>query len=267
MSLDWRPSVVPDKPATGEGDEPPSPPSRRRMMVVGAALLALAGVLVAFVVIGGERGRHPSAAPPPAPAPAAGQSTASSPVVPVPPRTGATDQDLAIPLTTPTGLTWSLWAGEWVPYSRTAGPSHVAGPVASGYARTPLGALIASQQIATRHLASPNGGWRTVTLAQVLPSTGRDRFLAARAAVSDDPPAGGLAQPVAFRYVSWTRDQAVLQLVQRVPGQDGFQVTTLTLFWADGDWRLELQPDGGESPLATQVPTPTGFVLWGAPGA
>jgi hypothetical protein len=267
MSLDWRPSVVPDKPATGEDGEPPSPPSRRRMLVIGAALLALAGVLVAFVVIGGERGRHPSAAPPPAAAPAAGQSTASSPVVPVPPRTGATDQDLAIPVTTPTGLTWSLWHGAWLPYSRTAGPSHVDGPVASGYARTPLGALIAAQQIGTRYLISPNGGWRAVTLAQVLPGIGRDRFLAARAAVSDDPPVEGLAQLVAFRYVSWTRDQAVLQAVVRVPGRDGFQVTTSTVFWVDGDWRLQLQPDGGESPLATQVPTPTGFVLWGAPGA
>lgn len=267
MALDWRPSVVPDKPVTGEDGEPPSPPSRRRMLVIAAALLALAGALIAVVVIAGERGRHPTAALPPAPAPAGGQSTASSPVVPVPPRTGATDQDLTIPLTTPASLTWALWAGEWVPYSRTAGPSRVDGPLAAGYARTPLGALIAAQQIGTRYLASPTGGWRTVTLAQVLPGTGRDRFLAARAAVSDDPPAGGLAQPVAFRYVSWTRDQAVLQLVQRVPGRDGFQVTTSTLFWADGDWRLQLQPDGGQSPIATTVPTPTGFVLWGAPGA
>jgi len=258
---------VPDKPVTGEDGDPPSPPSRRRMLVIAAALLALAGALVAVVVIAGERGRHRTAALPPAPAPAAGQSTASSPVVPVPPRTGATDQDLSIPLTTPAGLTWSLWHGEWEPYSRTAGPARVAGPVASGYARTPLGALIAAQQISTRYLISPNGGWRTVTLAQVLPSTGRDRFLTARASVSDDPPAGGLAQPVAFRYVSWTRDQAVLQAVVRVPGRDGFQVTTSTLFWSGDDWRLELQPDGGESPIATQVPTPTGFVLWGAPGA
>ena len=258
---------MPDKPVTGEDGEPPSPPSRRRMLVIAAALLALAGALVAVVVLAGVRGRLPTAALPPAAAPAGGQSTASSPVVPVPPRTGATDQDLTIPLTTPAGLTWSLWHGEWEPYSRTAGPSHVDGAVAAGYARTPLCALIAAQQIGTRYLASPNGGWRTVTLAQVLPSTGRDRFLAARAAVSDDPPTGGWAQPVAFRYVSWTRQQAVLQLVQRVPGRDGFQVTTSTLFWADGDWRLQLQPDGGQSPIATNVPTPTGFVLWGAPGA
>ena len=267
MTLDWRPSVVPEQPSPGEAGEPPSPPSRRRMLVIGAALLALAGALVAVVVIGGHRVRHPAAVTPPSPTPAVSQGTGSSPVVPVPAGGRPTDRDLSIPLTTPAGLTWSLWHGAWLPYSRTAGPSHVDGPVASGYARTPLGALVAAQQIAARHLISPNGGWRTVTLAQVLPGTGRDRFLAARAAVSDDPPAEGLAQLVAFRYVSWTRDQAVLQAVVRVPGRDGFQVTTSPVFWVDGDWRLQLQPDGGESPLATQVPTPTGFVLWGAPGA
>jgi len=251
---------------TGEDGEPPSPPSRRRMLVIGAVLLALAGALVAVVVIGGGRGRQPAAAlPPPPPVPS--QSTGSTPVVAPPAGSSPTDRDFSIPVTTPAGLAWALWHGEWEPYSRTAGPANVAGAVAAGYARTPLGALIAAQQIGTRYLTSPNGGWRTVTLAQVLPGTGRDRFLAARAAVSDDPPAGGLAQPVAFRYVSWTRDQAVLQAVVRVPGRDGFQVTTSTLFWADGDWRLQLQPDGGESPIATQVPTPTGFVLWGAPGA
>jgi len=266
VTLDWRPSVVPEQPSPGEAGEPPSPPSRRRMLVIGAALLALAGALVAVVVIGGGRGRHPAAAlPPPPPVPS--QSTGSTPVVAPPAASSPTDRDLSIPVTTPAALTWSLWHGAWLPYSRTAGPSHVDGPVASGYARTPLGALIAAQQIAARHLISPNGGWRTVTLAQVLPGTGRDRFLTARAAVSDDPPAEGLAQLVAFRYVSWTRDQAVLQAVVRVPGRDGFQVTTSTLFWVDGDWRLQLQPDGGESPIATQVPTPTGFVLWGAPGA
>ncbi len=267
MTLDWRPSVVPEQPSPGEAGEPPSPPSRRRMRVIGAALLALAGALVAVVVIGGHRVRRPAAVTPPSPTPAVSQGTGSTPVVAPPAGGSPTDRDLSIPVTTPAGLTWALWHGAWLPYSRTAGPSHVDGPVASGYARTPLGALIAAQQIAARHLISPNGGWRTVTLAQVLPGTGRDRFLTARAAVSDDPPAEGLAQLVAFRYVSWTRDQAVLQAVVRVPGRDGFQVTTSTLFWADGDWRLQLQPDGGESPLATQVPTPTGFVLWGAPGA
>ena len=264
MTLDWRPSVVPEQPSPGEAGEPPS---RRRMRVIGAALLALAGALVAVVVIGGHRVRRPAAVTPPSPTPAVSQGTGSTPVVAPPAGGSPTDRDLSIPVTTPAGLTWALWHGAWLPYSRTAGPSHVDGPVASGYARTPLGALIAAQQIAARHLISPNGGWRTVTLAQVLPGTGRDRFLTARAAVSDDPPAEGLAQLVAFRYVSWTRDQAVLQAVVRVPGRDGFQVTTSTLFWADGDWRLQLQPDGGESPLATQVPTPTGFVLWGAPGA
>jgi len=164
-------------------------------------------------------------------------------------------------------LTWSTWAGEQEPASPDAGPSRVTGAVASGYARSPLGALLAAQQIGTRYLASPHGGWRTVTLAQVLPGPGRDRFVAFRSTTTDAAPSGGYGQPVAFRFVSWTPAQGVVQLVSRVPGFDGFQVVTSTVLWRDGDWRLQLQSDGGVSPTAVAVPTPTGFVLWGAPGA
>ncbi len=172
-----------------------------------------------------------------------------------------------MPTTTPTGLTWSTWAGVQEPTSTDAGPAHVAGAVAAGYARSPLGALLAAQQIGTRYLASPHGGWRTVTLAQVVPGPGRDRFVAFRSTTTDAAPPGGYGQPVAFRFVSWTPAQGVVQLVSRVPGFDGFQVVTSTVLWRDGDWRLQLQNDGGVSPTAVQVPTPTGFVLWGAPGA
>jgi len=106
-----------------------------------------------------------------------------------------------------------------------------------------------------------------VTLAQVVPSPGRANFLAQRATTTDNPPPGGWAQPVAFRFVSWTPNEAVVQLLSRTTGVDGYQVATGTLLWRAGDWRLQLQNDGGISPTAVQVPTPTGFVLWGAPNA
>ena len=41
------------------------------------------------------------------------------------------------------------------------------------------------------------------------------------------------------------------------------QVTTTTVKWVHGDWRLELQPDGGPSPTAQTVPDLDGFVVWG----
>ena len=43
------------------------------------------------------------------------------------------------------------------------------------------------------------------------------------------------------------------------------QVTTATVRWVDGDWKLQLQPDGSQSPYATTIPdlASAGFVpLW-----
>jgi hypothetical protein len=56
----------------------------------------------------------------------------------------------------------------------------------------------------------------------------------------------------------------VLQLVTRFPRTGGLQVTVTTVKWVGGDWRLELQPDGGTSPTAQTVPSLDGFVVWGA---
>jgi len=246
----------------------PNPDPRhpgRKTVVVGAVLLVLAAGLVAVDITAGHRQqpRPPAAAAPPAAVPGAPLAPAAPPA----PAPRPQPLDLTVPVTTPAGLTWSTWAGEQEPSSPDAGPAHVTGAVAAGYARSPLGALLAAQQIGTRYLISPHGGWRAVTLAQVVPGPGRDHFIALRAATTDNPPAAGLAQPVAFRYVTWTPAQGVVQLVSRVPGRDGFQVVTATVLWRDGDWRLQLQNDGGVSPTAVTVPTPTGFVLWGAPGA
>lgn len=263
--------LVPTSTSRSPSDDQPVPPSRRKVAVVAGVVLALVVGLVVVDVTAGGHGQQPARPGTAVPAPASPPATAvpSGPTQPkaAGPVQPPADHDLTVPVVTPAGLVWSLWAGEWVPSSAAAGPTHLAGPIAAGYARTPLGSLIAAQQIGTRLLASPAGGWRTVTLAQVLPGVGRSRYLVARAGTTDEAPPGGFAQPTAFRFVSWTRDTAVVQLVARVPNRDGFQVVTLTLLWRNGDWRLQMQPDGGLSPTAIVVPSPSGFVLWGAPDA
>jgi len=244
----------------------PNPDTRRpgrKTLVIGAVLLALAAGLVAVDITTGhqQQPRTPAAAAPPAAAPAA----PPAPTAPPAPATQPHPLDLTVPVTTPAGLTWARFAGELEPYSATAGPAHVAGPVAAGYARSPLGALLAAQQIGTRYGLAPAGGWRAVTLAQVLPGPGRDAYVRLRATASDAAPAQGYAQPEGFRYVSWTPDLAMLQLLAHRGGQ--YAVITLTLRWQNGDWRLQLLPSGANSPSITSLPSPTGFVLWGAPDA
>ena len=125
-------------------------------------------------------------------------------------------------------------------------------------------ALVAAAQLGARYLLTAGTGWRDVARRQLLPGPGRTGFLTARAAVDElTVPPGTYGQFAGFRVVTFTPDIAVLQMVSRFALTGRLQLTTTTVRWVGGDWRLELQPDGGSSPTAQQVPNLDGFVVWG----
>jgi len=134
--------------------------------------------------------------------------------------------------------------------------------VHAGYAHTPTGALLAATQIGARYLISPGDDWRRVVQEQVLSGPGRDVYVEKRAKVTSSAPPGTYGQFAGFRFVTYTPDVAVIQLVSRF--SDGtLQVSTYTVRWVNGDWRLQLQPDGGASPTLQRVDNLAGFVPWG----
>jgi len=179
------------------------------------------------------------------------------------PGAATTSPEVQLLLTAPP-VTWQLFSGEALPYSPTAGPRTVDGPVYAGYERSQTGALIAAAQIGTRYLLTPGRGWREVARRQVLPSVGRDVFMAARARVDElTVPPGTYGQLAGFRVITYTPDVAVFALVSRFATTGMLQATTTTVKWAGGDWRLELQPDGGTSPTAQQLPNLDGYIVWG----
>ncbi len=94
-------------------------------------------------------------------------------------------------------------------------------------------------------------------------SSGRDAFARNRVGIDPHAPPGTYGQIAGFRIVTFTPQVAVVQLVSRFPTSGVLQVTTTTVRWSGGDWRLQLQPDGGTSPTAQAVPTLDGFVVWG----
>lgn len=167
------------------------------------------------------------------------------------------------PLLTEPTLTWQLFEGVPLPFSATAGPKTVDGPVYAGYERSPVGALVAATQLGTRYLLTPGDGWREVVDRQVLPGLGRDTFVRNRAAVDGQDPPGTYGQPAGFRVVTFSPDVAVIQQATRFAMTGTLQVTTSTVKWVNGDWRLELQPDGGSSATAQAVADLDGFVVWG----
>jgi hypothetical protein len=223
-------------------------------ILVGAGAVALSGR--DSPPAGPAAGPAASAAPAPAaPAPAAAPNPAPTPAPAAPADAG--------PLLVAPEVDWQLLAGVPLPYSQTAGPLEVDGPVYSGYARSQTGALIAAVQLGTRYLLTPGEGWREVLGRQVLPGLGRDVFARNRADVDAEDPPGSYGQPAGFRFVAYTPDVASIQLVSRFPTTGNLQVVTVTVHWAGGDWRLQLQPDGGSSPTAQAVADLDGFVVWG----
>lgn len=168
------------------------------------------------------------------------------------------------PLLVAPQVDWQLFAGVALPYSGTAGPLQVDGPVFSGYERSQTGALIAAVQIANRYLFTPGEQWRQVVERQVLPGVGREVFVGNRAGVVADDPPGTYGQAAGFRFVAFTPDVASIQLVSRFPTTGNLQLVTVTVRWVERDWRLQLQPDGGTSPTAQAVDDLDGFVVWGA---
>lgn len=217
---------------------------------IGAGAVALSGA------------SSPSAVP--TPGPVAAVTTAPVPpaaAVPLRPAPAAKEE---APLLVAPKVQWQLFAGVPLPYSKTAGPLTVDGPLYSGYERSQTGAVLAAVQLGNRYLLTPGDGWREVLQRQVLPGTGRDVFARNRAAMDDTPdPPGTYGQTAGFRFVAFTPDVASIQLVTRFPTSGNLQIVTVTVKWVDGDWRLELQPDGGSSPTAQRISDLDGFVVWG----
>ncbi len=222
----------------------------------GVAVLLLLGA-------GAVSLRSGSGAPATPPAPKTSGLPAIAQSYPAPGAAASPDIGGSEPLLSAPQVSWQLFSGVALPYSPTAGPSNVDGPVYSGFERSQAGALIAAAQLGTRYLLTPGSGWREVVARQVLPSTGREAYIQARAHVQVNDPPGTYGQLAGFRIVTYTGEVAVIQEVSRFSYTGRLQVTTATVKWVGGDWRLELQPDGGHSPTAQAVPNLDGFVVWG----
>ncbi|MFC7344950.1 hypothetical protein [Saccharopolyspora griseoalba] len=222
-------------------DQQPQQQRRRRRRITGIAaivfLVVIAAVAVFVAVTGGE-----SSSPRPVPP--------SRPSAPAPSTDSPVEGNQALPTRAPQ-VRWEVVQGIALPISQEAGPGMQGGAVAADYQRSPVGALLASMQISTRYLVLPGDGWRQVTEHQVLPGPGRDAYIKARSSAGDDL-GSARSQFAGFRFVTYTPDEAVIQLASRA-ANGGLVGTTVTVRWSEGDWKLELQPNGAVSPGATQL--------------
>lgn len=246
-----------------ESDEPGfwRPGTITAAVVLLLVVLAGGGLIVAH--LNGGTNPHPAAGSKPAGLPpVAGGGHTSSP----PPAAGGSGCSVpagsqTVPAVTPQGISWNLYQTVALPTSSTAGPARIEGDVARCYAHSPLGALLAASQIQARYLLAPD--WKSVLAAQVVDNPGRATFAAAREKITNtggNQP-GDYNQLAGFKFVTYSPTVAVIEFATK-SSTDAMQATTTTVDYVDGDWKLELQHDGGTSPNALPVTSLVGFSIW-----
>lgn len=221
-------------------------------------LVVLCIVLVLAINHGhnGNSGTSTSTAPSTTSSGAASTSAASTSAAPLP---------TTVPTAAPAGVTWSIYQTVALPTLPGAGPTRVNGSIATGYAHTPLGALMAVANEGYRYVLAPDTEWRQAAAAMLAPGAGIDAWLAVRA--KNPYGSGGaagtenLAQIAGFQFVSYTPSDAVVQIVTR-DSKGNLQVGADHVTWDGTDWRYVPGPDGGQAANVQQIDSLAGFIAW-----
>lgn len=240
-------------------------PVRRVVLIVLAVAVVLGAVLALGVALGRGSARPAATARPKTTrAPAA-----STPTAPVP---------AIIPTVNLKGLHWANVDGLPVPVSPTAGPHHTAHGLASGFAHTPLGALMAAVNLPIRtnapvgsNIFLPTIEHQVVGSNQPAMLAGTNATYAQELAQAKPPvPAGSaafrsFAVISGFRWTSYTPNVAIVHVVESGAGTGGQPIygdARYELRWSGGDWRLVAPPTGNWRTVVTQVPSLTGYTLF-----
>lgn len=174
------------------------------------------------------------------------------------------------------GVRWSDYHGVELPSSPSAGPSDTSGGVASGYADTPLGALVAAVNIAVRANAQwgPDIYGPTIRDQVTGPDAGAlmsacqaSYAQASQAAhITGGAPLGNAyVTEEAFRWVAYTPSDAIVDLVSAGPGSQGTTVratTRVEVSWSGGDWRVVAPPGGDWGNAAASLASLSGYTLF-----
>ena len=242
-------------------------PGRRHLMLPAAAAAAVilgAGLALALPA-------HTPARPGPAATATAGPADTTS--------TGGPGQP-QVPRVSLASVRWSDFYGVELPVSAQAGPRELSGGTAAGFARTPLGALLAVVNIAVR----ANAQWGPPIFTPVIRGqvTGPDAaalLAGCRAAYDQAARSAGVTggQPLgtvqvteqAFRWVTWTPAAAIIELVSAGPGPQGTTVrasTQIQAVWAGGDWKVIAPPGGNWGNSATGLSSLHGYTAFPGQG-
>lgn len=241
-------------------------PGARRLILPAAAVAAiLLGAGLAFALAG---------------RPPASRTPAAAATAPATPGRTAGQGQPQVPRVSLASVRWSGFYGVELPVSAQAGPYDTSGGVATGFAHTPLGALLAAVNIGVR--ANAQWGPRIFTPVIRGQVTGPDAaalLAGCQAAYDQAAQSGGVTagQPLgtvnvteqAFRWITYTPAAAILDLVSAGPGAGGATVRAsvqMEVVWDGGDWKAVAPPGGDWGNSAAALSSLAGYTAFPGQG-
>ncbi len=244
-------------------------PGARRLILPAAAVAAiLLGTGLAFALTGRPpASRNPAATATASASPAGGPSSGSQ-------------GQPQVPRVSLASVRWSGFYGVELPVSAQAGPSGTSGGVATGFAHSPLGALLAAVNIGVR--ANAQWGPRIFTAVIRGQVTGPDAaalLASCQAAYDQAAQSAGVTggQPLgtvdvteeAFRWITYTPAAAILDLAVAGPGAGGATVRAsvqMQVIWDGGDWKVVAPPGGDWGTSAAGLSSLAGYTAFPGQG-
>lgn len=248
---------------TTSDDRPPSPFTTPRFLIAAGVVVLVVVLGIGLVFFGGDDDSDP--APPTASgtSTSAAQATTSSAADSVGGDCDLPAGDQTIPVTTPTDTEWELVGTVAAPTAPdTVGPA-VVNPdtgLRSCYAASPLGALYAAVGFlaATTDLDQLSDAAADLTAD----GPGREALITLveqdpQQVVGDNP--GGY-QIAGYTFLNYSDAVASMRLAINANGTLASVPVTVTR--ENGDWKVDLPPDGDLAAGTEQLPTLAGYVLW-----
>jgi hypothetical protein len=176
----------------------------------------------------------------------------------------------ATPTVDVSGLRWVNYHGYRLPVCAQAGPRDTGGGLASGFADTPLGALVAIINIGARTAWQFGPGIFQPTIQSQVTGPYAGQMLSAdldayAARATQIPDIRAYASIVAYQWAGYTPSDTTVDLVAAGLGADGTTVyvaTQIQAEWGAGDWRVMAPPGGDWANSATQIGSLNGYLAF-----
>jgi hypothetical protein len=172
------------------------------------------------------------------------------------------------PAVTLTDVVWEEYRGVRLPHASNDGPRILQEGLASGFSRTPRGALLAAMHICLRADARWGPEVFEPTITQQVAGPGAELLLAAAQSAAQ-PKRGDEARGYVvfegFRWLGYTPETATLDVVSAGPGDSDTiarAATRIQVQWRGNDWRVVAPLGGGWGSSAYPVDSPDGFTLF-----